>query len=146
VGLTYSKFGDDRANAAVYNTGDRYIAQVAVSNSLSNGTDYSVVLWNLYRTSGTLIDQSSSPSGNITNAMVIFGVQGPANVSVEPSIETRLWTQQGSKTSFLSTFGIRFMANRGTWAIVPAFGFTMGSLEAATMTGFRGTLAVRVGG
>lgn len=146
LGFTYSKFGDDRANAAVYNTGNRYVGQVAVSNSLANGTDYSIVVWNLYRSSGTLIDQSASPSGNITNAMLIFGVRGPADVTVEPSIETRLWTQQGSKTSFLSTFGMRFFANRGNWAIVPGFGFTIGSLEAATLSGFRSTLAVRLGG
>ena len=146
VGLTWSKYGDDRANAAVYNTGDRYVAQVAVSNSLANGTNYSFVLWNLYRTSGTLIDQSASPSGNITNAMLIFGVQGPANVTVEPSIETRLWSQQGSDASFLSTFGLRLFANRGSWAVVPGFGFTVGTLEGAALTGFRGTLAVRVGG
>jgi hypothetical protein len=130
----------------VYNTGDRYIGQVAVSNTTAKGVDYSVVLWNLYRTSGTLIDQSSSPSGNITNAMLVFGVRGPADVMVEPSIESRLWTQQGSKTSVLGTFGIRLSANRGNWAVVPGFGFTIGTLEAATMTGFRSTLAVRIGG
>ena len=146
VGFTFSKIGDDRANAAVYNTGDRYIGQVAVSNTTAKGVDYSVVLWNLYRTSGTLIDQSPSPSGNITNAMLVFGVRGPADVMVEPSIESRLWTQQGSKTSVLGTFGIRLFANRGNWAVVPGFGFTIGTLEAATMTGFRSTLAVRIGG
>ena len=144
-GLSYSKFGDDRANAAVYNTGDRYVGQVAVSNSLRNGVNYSVVLWNLYRTNGTLIDQSASPSGNITNAMVIFGVRGPSNITVEPSVETRLWTQQGSQTSFLSTLGMRLFVDRGSWAVVPGFGFSIGTLESATLTGMRATLAARIG-
>ncbi|MEX2179145.1 MAG: hypothetical protein WD801_10575 [Gemmatimonadaceae bacterium] len=146
LGLTFSKYGDDRANAAVYNTGDRFIGQVAVSNSLENGVDYSVVLWNLYRAAGTLIDQSVSPSGNITNAMVIFGVSAPANVRVEPSIETRLWSQQGANTSFSATLGTRLVVDRGTWAMVPGFGFTIGTLDAATLTGMRATLTVRVGG
>jgi hypothetical protein len=145
-GLTFSKFGDDKANAASYNTGDRYVGQFALSNSLGGSVDYSFVLWNLYRTSGRLIDQSESPSGNITNGMIIFGVRGPGDIGIEPSIESRLWTQQGAKTSFLSTLGMRFVVNRGTWGVVPGFGFTIGSLESATLTGFRGTLAIRVGG
>src|SRR5687768_12257938 len=55
-GLTFSKFGDDKANAITYNTGDRYVAQFAMNNSLGDSeVDYSFVLWNLYRTTGTQI-------------------------------------------------------------------------------------------
>ena len=147
LGLTFSKFGDDKANASTFNTGDRYVAQMAINNSLTNRVDYSVVLWNLYRTSGTLIDGTSkSPSGNITNAMVTFGVRGPADIGVEPSMETRLWTQEGSKTSFLGTLGMRFYVNRGNWAIVPGFGFTVGSMESSTLSGLRSSLGIRIGG
>lgn len=144
-GLTYSKFGDDNANATTYNTGDRYIGTVAVSNSLKNGTDYSFVVWNLFRTNGTLIDQSTSPSANITNAMLAFSIRGPGNSAVEPSIETRVRAQQGSKISFLSTLGMRLAINRNDWAIVPGLGFSIGTLESATLTGFRSTLAIRMG-
>jgi len=69
-GVTYSKFGDDKANAATYNTGNRYVGQLAVSNSLASHIDYSIVAWDLYRSEGTLIDGSgprrrstSPPSG-----------------------------------------------------------------------------------
>lgn len=144
-GLTYSKFGDDKANAAVFNSGDRYIGQFAMSSSLESGVDYSFVVWNLYRTSGTLINNDPSPWGNITNAMMTFGIRGPADVSIEPSIETRLWVQDRSKSSFLTSLGMRFFVNRGSWAVVPGFGFTLGSMESATMSGFRGTLGVRLG-
>lgn len=146
VGFTYSKFGDDKANAITYNTGDRYIVQASVSNALQNGVDYSVVVWNLYRTSGSLIDGSSLPWGNIANAMLLFGVRGPADVLVEPSVETRLWMQEGSTTSFLGSMGLRLVANRGRWAVVPGFGFSFGIMESATVTGLKGTLAVRLGG
>lgn len=145
VGLTYSKYGDDKANATTFNTGDRYIGQVAVSSSLKNGVDYSVVVWNLYRSAGTLINESASPSANITNAMMVFGVRGPADIAIEPSVETRVFTQQGARTSFLANLGLRFFINRGSWAVVPGFGFSLGQLETATVTGFRSTLAVRVG-
>jgi hypothetical protein len=145
LGFTYSKFGDDKANSATFNTGDRFIGQVVVNNAFKNGVDYTLAVWNLFRTSGTLINQSTSPSANITNALMSFGLRGPWGVSVEPSMEARLFTQEGAKTSFLSNFGMRFIYNRGPWAVVPGFGLSIGSLESATVTGFRSTLAVRVG-
>jgi hypothetical protein len=147
LGVTFSKFGDDKSNAATFNTGDRYIGQFTVNNSLTDKVDYSFVMWNLFRTSGTLIDGTSkSPSGNITNAMMTFGLRGPADIGVEPSVETRVWTQEGSKTSFLGTFGLRFYVNRGGWAIVPGLGFSIGTMESATLSGFRSTLGIRLGG
>jgi len=146
VGFTYSKFGDDKANAVTYNTGDRYIGQVSVTNAFGNGIDYSLLVWNLYRTSGNLIDGATLPWANITNALVAFGIRGPGDVGIEPSVETRLWTQEGSTTNFLGTVGLRFTVNRGGWALVPGFGFSMGSMETATLTGIRATLAFRVGG
>lgn len=144
-GLTFSQYGDDKSNALTFNSGNRYIGQFSMSNSLRPTVDYSFVLWNIYRTSGTLINQSASPSGNITNALIGFAVRAPANVSVEPSIETRVWTQDGSKTSYMGTFGTRVAVNRGGWAIVPGFAFSIGAMEAATLTGLRGSLGIRLG-
>jgi hypothetical protein len=144
-GLTYSKFGDDKSNAAVFNTGDRYIAQYTMNSTLRSGVDYSFVMWNLYRTAGTLINNDPSPWGNITNAMIAFGVRGPGEVGIEPSIETRFWTQDQSKSSFLGTLGMRFYVNRAGWAVIPGFGFTLGSMESATLSGLRATLGIRLG-
>jgi hypothetical protein len=145
LGVTYSKFGDDKANATSYNTGDRYIGTFSLSNALANGTDWSFTLWNLFRSSGTLIDQSTSPRANIANASLAFGVRGPSDLVLEPAIEARLRSQQGSGTSFLGTIGSRLVVNRGGWAIVPGFGFSVGTMESATLTGMRGSLAIRLG-
>jgi hypothetical protein len=146
-GLTFSKFGDDKANAITYNTGDRYIAQFAMNNSFGESeVDYSFVLWNLYRTSGTQIDQNASPRGNITNASMSFGVRAPGDIGVEPSIETRLWTEQGTKSSALGTLGIRFYVDRGRWSIVPGAGFSIGTMQSSTLSGFKATLGMRFGG
>jgi hypothetical protein len=146
-GLTFSAFGDDKANATSFNTGNRYIGQFAMNSSLGEGgVDYSFVLWNLYRSSGTQIDQNASPSGNITNASMTFGLRGPANVGIEPSIETRLWTEQQSKSSFLGTLGMRFYYDFGRWAVVPGLGFSIGSMQSATLSGFKATLGMRLGG
>ena len=144
-GLTFSQYGDDKSNASTFNSGNRYIGQFTMSNSLRPTVDYSFVVWNMFRTAGTLINQSPSPRGNITNALIAFAVRAAANVSVEPSIETRVWTQEGSKTSYLGTFGSRIAVNRGAWAIVPGFAFSIGAMEAATLTGLRGTLGIRLG-
>lgn len=144
-GLTYSKFGDDKSNSVSFSSGDRYIAQYAMNSELKSGIDYSFVVWNLYRTSGTLINNDPSPWGNITNALIAFGIRGPADVGIEPSIETRFWAQDQSKSSFLGTLGMRFYVNREGWSVVPGFGFTLGSMESATLTGLRATLGIRFG-
>lgn len=144
-GLTYSKFGDDKANATSYNTGDRYIGSFSMSSSLANGTDWALNIWNLFRSSGTLIDRSTSPHANIANASLAFGVRGPGDVVFEPSFETRVRTEQGAGASFLGTIGSRLVVNRGGWAIVPGFGFAIGTMESSTLTGLRGSLAVRIG-
>jgi hypothetical protein len=144
-GVTYSKFGDDKANATSYNTGDRYIGTFSMSNALANGTNWSFNLWNLFRSNGTLIDQSTSPRANITNASLGFGVRGPADLVLEPTVEARVRTSQGSGASFLGTIGSRLIVNRGGWAIVPGFGFAVGAMDSATLTGLRGSLAIRLG-
>ena len=144
-GMTYSKFGDDKANAATYNTGDRYVGTFSMNNSLANGADWALTVWNLFRTSGTLIDQSTSPSANVTNASLAFGIRAPADMVVEPSLEARVRTAGGSGASFLGSVGTRLVVNRGGWAIVPGFGFAVGTMESATLTGLRGSLAIRLG-
>jgi hypothetical protein len=144
-GLTYSMFGDDKANATSYTSGNRYIGSFSLSNSFRNGTNYSLVLWNLYRSEGELIGGETLPSSNITNASLGFGVRGPADISFEPTLETRIRTGGGLGTSVLGVLGARAVVNRGGWAVVPGFGFSMGTMESATLTGFRASLAARLG-
>lgn len=144
-GLTFSQYGDDKSNAQTFNSGNRYIGQFSISNALRESVDYSVVIWNMYRTNGTLINNSPSPSGNITNGMVSFAIRAGDFVSVEPSVESRMWSQEGSRTSYLGTFATRVAMNRGRWAIVPGAGFSIGSMEGASLTGLRGTLGIRLG-
>jgi hypothetical protein len=147
LGFTFSKFGDDKADTSIYNTGDRYIGELGVSNSIG-GVDYSLGVWNLYRTGGTLIDQSPAARDNITNGLVALGLR-TGTIVIEPSLESRMWMRQGSDASLLGTLGLRIHVNRGGWAIVPGAAFTMGNLatatESASLSGFSGTLAIRIG-
>ena len=56
-----------------------------------------------------------------------------------------MFTQEKAKTSFIANLGLRLYVNRGGWAMVPGFGFSLGQMESATVSGFRATLAVRIG-
>ena len=76
---------------------------------------------------------------------VTYEGYGPGDVRIEPSLETRLWTQQGSPTSYLGTLGLRFFVNRSGWSVIPGLGFSVGSMESASLTGYRATLGIRVG-
>lgn len=145
-GLTFSKFGEDKVQTFTYNTGDRFLGQVSVQNSIGgSAVDYSFVLWNLYRANGTQIDQNASPSANITNASLAFGVRGPAQIGFEPMVETRVWTEEGSKSSFLGTVGMRIYVERGRWAVVPGGGFSFGTMQSSSLSGFKATLGMRFG-
>ena len=55
-------------------------------------------------------------------------------------------TQQGSDASVMATLGLRFIFNRGIWAVVPGVGYSMGSAESASLSGYRATLGMRFGG
>jgi hypothetical protein len=61
--------------------------------------------------------------------------------------------QVGASTSYLGTFGLRMVVNAGGMSVVPSGGFTVGQIAAQTptlvsttarLTGFRGTLAIRL--
>lgn len=145
LGLTFSQYGDDKSNAATFSSGNRYIGQLSMSNSLRESLDYSLVVWNMFRSSGTLIDQSPSPSGNITNALMGLAIRAGA-VSIEPSVEGRVWTQDGSDMSWMSTLGTRFNISRGVWSVVPGVYYSLGAMESASLSGLRGSLGIRIGG
>jgi hypothetical protein len=146
LGLTLFKFGDDKANAATYNTGDRYVAQLGVNNSLTSRADFSFAAWNLFRTAGTLIDGSPSPRSDILNAMLSLGLRAGV-VSIQPSLETRVLYQEGlDKPDALATGGLRLVVNRGGLSFVPGVGYTAGTMNEGSLRGFRATVALRVGG
>jgi hypothetical protein len=160
LGLTYSKFGDDQANSSVYNTGDRYITQGSITNSVGNA-DIMLAGWDLFRASGQLADSTHTGRENIVNAGLAVGFHTAPGFVVEPSVEGRVWTQDGAPTSYMTTAGLRLNFDMGSYAITPFAGYTIGligggpkvvSPSGATtggdsnLTGFRATLSIRLGG
>ena len=151
LGLTYSTFGDDDLGGSIYNTGNRYFAQLDYNNSLGPGR-VSLTGWNLFRTRGTLADSSSIDKEDVAVGTVAYGIP-MGGVVLEPTVEGRTWYQPGVTRSYLGTFGLRLQFDMGSMVIVPSGGFSIGQLAAqtgtfgsqsATLTGFHGTLAIRL--
>ncbi|HEY9227281.1 MAG TPA: hypothetical protein VIP11_11575 [Gemmatimonadaceae bacterium] len=153
VGLTYSKFGDDDLEGSVYNTGDRYLSQLDFNNDVAGGR-LSISGWNLFRMKGTLVDGSTLDRENITNAALSYGVPLGSSAVLEPNVEGRSWLQGGgASTSFMGTLGVRLALSVGGFSILPGGGFSFGQIAAAeasgvnttaSLTGFHGTLAIRL--
>ncbi|HEY5219912.1 MAG TPA: hypothetical protein VIJ16_08880 [Gemmatimonadaceae bacterium] len=166
VGLTYSKFGNDQANATVYNSGDRYISQATITNSL-NGVDITIAGWDLLRAAGQLADTTHTGLENIGNGGVAFGFHTASGLTIEPSVNERVWTQlspSGSTASapnisFMTMVGLRFNYDMGSYAITPYVGYATGQIGGtggingisdnganSHLTGFNASLAIRLGG
>lgn len=153
VGLTYSTFGNDNLAGSVYNTGDRYWTQLDFNNSVGVGR-LSLTGWNLLRTKGTLADSTLLDHENITNGQLAYGIPVGSSMVVEPNVEGRAWMQVGASTSYLGTFGLRMQIAAGAFTILPSAGFSIGQIAAAdpavginttaNMTGFHGTLGIRL--
>lgn len=151
AGLTYSAFGNDVAGGSIYNTGNRYISQATVTNSVA-GAEVTVAAWDLYRASGTLADGTAVGYDNVVNALVAVGLH-PRGVSVEPSLELRNWQRDAYLPSTLATVGVRVKLHAGGFGIVPSAGYTIGRLAGpaasaaasaveAPLTGFRVMAAI----
>lgn len=151
AGVTYSKFGNDNIGGSIYNTGDRYLTQVSLSNTVGVG-DMWVSAWNLYRTAGTLADSSYLGHENIASAQIGYSLPGLGG-RVAPSLEVRNWMQPSMPSSLLATLGVQLQLDVGGFGVVPSAGYSVGHLAAqnadgtsttASLTGLHGTLAVRL--
>lgn len=163
LGLTYSAFGNDDAGGSVYNTGNRIIAQAALTNSIS-GTDVTLAAYNVFRAPGRYASGDPAGRENIANGYLGLGLHMLGTV-VEPSIEARQWLQnvpgatsgtstaERSQSSYLGTVGLRVKLDLPGITAFPSVGYTMGQLATldgqgaptrADLTGFRAQLAIRV--
>jgi hypothetical protein len=152
LGMTFSRFTDDNIGGSIYNTGDRYVTQAAITNTVGIG-DLSIVAWNLFRTAGTLADSSVSGSENITNGAISYGFGAPLGFRIEPTVEARTWSQPDLPRSSLATFALRVERAFGPFVVAPSGGFSLGRMAAETedgtattadLTGFRGVLTIRI--
>ena len=139
LGLTYSTFGRDVAGGSVYNSGDRWIAQASYGGVVGAG-QLTLSAWDLYRASGTLADSTKTGREHVTDAMIAYGLR-PGGVLVEPSLEGRLWAQQGSPASSMVNVGLRTQFVAGPLSVTPAGRYTLGRMSGvdarADLTGWQ---------
>jgi hypothetical protein len=152
LGATYSSFGDDKSAGATFNTGNRLVVQGGYSTT-ARGVGYSLNGWNLTRTRGTRADGRDAPTENITN-VALSGSFAMGGLSLEPTVETRHLARaavaagassaEPKGTGQMETFGLRARWNVGALQVVPSAGFSTGRLAGAELTGWHGTLAIRL--
>ena len=162
LGGTYAAFGREDAGGSAYNTGDRVIAQGALTG-LVGAADYTIAAYNLFRAPGEYASGDRAGRENIANLFLSLGVDAFGTV-VEPSLELRHWIQhvlptQGSsetertQSSRLATLGVRVRARVAGLTLYPSAGYTMfgrlaaedeqGRPTSADLTGYRVGLVVR---
>jgi hypothetical protein len=151
AGLTYSTFGNDNLAGSLYNTGNRWLTQASVNNTVGAG-QLTLSGWNLFRTRGTLADSSALGHEDIANASLAYGITA-GSMFIEPNVEGRVWTQESASTSVMTTFGIRTQMEVAGFSVLPSVGYSLGRLAAvdvnglsttATLTGLHATLAIRI--
>lgn len=163
LGVTYSAFGRDAAGGSAYNTGDRVIAQGALSGQ-AGGSDYTVAAYNVFRAPGNYASGDRAGRENIANLFVSLGLHA-SGALLEPSVELRHWLQNvypagsgtgaaHSQSSHLATFGLRTRIALGGLLVYPSAGYTaFGKLAAtdasgravqADITGFKAQIAIRM--
>ena len=164
LGVTYAAFGREDAGGSAYNTGDRVIAQGALTG-IVGAHDYTIAAYNLFRAPGEYASGDRAGRENVANLFLSLGVHALGTV-VEPSVEVRHWSQhvfdmpgQGNseiertQSSRLATLAVRVRASVAGLTLYPSAAYTMlGRLAAedaegrpvsADLTGFRFGLVVR---
>ncbi|MEO9035636.1 MAG: hypothetical protein ABI442_09025 [Gemmatimonadaceae bacterium] len=151
VGVTYSTFGDDNYAGSIYNTGNRIISQIGISDMMGVGT-VSLNGWDVHRTSGTVADGTKLGSDNIGNGALGYTIP-MGDITVEPNVEGRFWVQSGASTSGMGTVGLRLNMTVAGFSILPSGGYSFGQIAAQdatganttlTLTGFHATLTIRL--
>jgi hypothetical protein len=164
LGVTYAAFGHDDAGGSAYNTGDRVIAQGALTGLIGTH-DYTIAAYNVFRAPGEYASGDRAGRENVANLFFALGLHALGTI-VEPSLEIRHWRQhvfdtpgQGTteiertQSSRLATVAVRAHARVAGLALFPSAGYTLfgrlatlddsGRPVSADLTGFRFGLVVR---
>lgn len=146
LGLSYSAFGNDFADATSYSTGDRLIATGAWNFPVRNANVF-LSGWNLYRMAGQQLG-GPAPKENVANLNAGVSITA-REVLIQPNLEIRLWQIGGVKAGNMLNTGVRLRLNAGSFVLFPSFGYSIGNFfdtgsgAATDVTGMRGSLTVR---
>ncbi len=144
--LNYSKFGPDIIDSSAFPTGDRIMLQSGLSLPFGDNT-LSVGFWDMYRMSGEMIG-TNAPWENLADLSIGWGIRGKY-LSLQTSIEQRIWQIEGARAGDLTNFGVNAQFNLGSFIIAPSTTVALGKLHSAVggpsaaMQGVRGQLLIR---
>ena len=139
LGVTYAAFGRDDADGSAYDTGDRVVAQGALTGIVA-GQEFTVAAYDLLRAPGFYASGERAGRENLANVFLSLGVHALGSV-IEPSVELRQWLQNAdagdvsSRASRLATFGLRVRAGVAGLTLYPSATYAIGSLAAADQAG-----------
>lgn len=149
LGVIYSMFGNDQTVDAgarsTYSTGDRMIGQAAFEAPVGSAEFY-LGGWVLHHAAGQNV-AGDAPAENIINGTLSLGFN-LGSLYLEPNVEGRNWTVDGSKAGSLGYVGVRTRFDMGSLEISPSVAYGMGTLNGATNTdikGLKGGLVIRIG-
>lgn len=152
LAATYSGYGDDRAAGATFNTGNRLVLQGAWETTARN-VGWALNAWSLTRTRGHRANGQEAPMENVLDASLGATFTLGA-VALIPSLETRhlaraavpadtAYPAQPRGSGQMETLGLAARWQAGIFEITPAASYSIGTLDRADLTGWRGILAVR---
>ena len=107
----------------------------------------SVGFWDMYRMSGEMIG-TNAPWENLADLSIGWGIRGKC-LSLQTSIEQRIWQIEGARAGDLTNFGVNAQFNLGSFIIAPSTTVALGKLHSAVggpsaaMQGVRGQLLIR---
>jgi len=144
--LSYSKFGPDIIDSSAFPTGDRVMLQSGLALPFGENT-LSVSFWDMYRRSGEMIG-TNSPWENLADLSIAWSIRGKF-LSLQTSVEQRIWQIEGARAGDLTNFGIGAQFNIGAFTIAPSSTVAIGKLHSAeggptaSLQGIRGQLLIR---
>ena len=146
VGLDFSSFGDDIADTTAVSTGNRLTASASVAIPVG-GVNAFVSAWNLFRLEGEQVGGIAPPE-NVLNLSTGVSLEW-AGVLLQPTLETRLWSVDGTRAGNLFNVGLRARVGIGSLGVYPSVGISSGTLfdltdgSETSLSGFRGSLTLR---
>jgi hypothetical protein len=144
--LNYSKFGPDIIDSSAFPTGDRIMLQSSLALPIGDNT-LSIGFWDMYRLSGEMIG-TAAPWENVADLSIGWSIRGKL-LSLQTSVEQRIWQIEGARAGDLTNFGIGAQFNIGSFTIVPSSTVAIGKLHSAEggptadLQGIRGQLLIR---
>lgn len=147
LGVTFSQFGEDEANATTYSTGDRVITTAGFSLPVWKA-NLALNLWNLARDAGEQLG-GPAPEENIRNYAAVLNLP-LRRWAITPSVESRKWEVDGDRAGTLLNYGIAITIPAGkNTVLVPSFTTSSGTIyslsDASTIpiAGWQGSLLIR---